>query len=113
MSGGTRFFYRLELIMVVLKNYDDACEAVFLEFLRAYFPDNDYFFVSDDPTGVLCVNDYYFGINDALDALHNKATKDDVLTWYDYNLDCSLNNVKPKINFKNLIQYPSIRPNTD
>jgi hypothetical protein len=100
--------------MDFLKNYENACKKVFLAFIEQYFSDysesGEYFFVSDDPTGVLCISDYYFGLDDVITALRYHATYDDIFEWYNYKIDCAMQNRSPKINFQNWILYPDMRP---
>ena len=77
--------------MSVIKQYEEACEAVRIEFIEKYHlydedeltvDDIESFWIGDEIGGVCFVDDMYMNINHMVDALKYKPTKEQFNEWY-------------------------------
>ena len=88
-----------------IENYENACKEMAEIFIKKYFgriEDCDYWFVADDPSGVLYVNDYWFNISDIYSFLREKYSIKDMFAYYSYSLEFTEKecNKNPKLNDK-------------
>lgn len=92
-----------------LKTWEDATEELTKEFLRIYFPDEEYDvggFVACCIGDVYCVNEtYFFCQEDMVTAIKYDATYDQLIEYYDEALEAGLKDKRLKINFKNFIKW--------
>jgi len=90
-----------------LQNYYNAVEDLTKLFCKRYFKDTYEYDVNDwvasDIGGVICINDYFFGMNYIETAIKHKATKKELFDYYDYSLE----NYESKsiISFENYLRY--------
>jgi hypothetical protein len=74
-------------------------------FVHKYFGElTEYFWVSDEIGGTLCAGDYFFSLQDILDALRYKASKKKMFEYYDNVLEKAMKDEKPDYNLKNYLK---------
>ena len=93
------------LEMNALNAYENGCNALARVFVQRYFPDYEpeMEWVADDIGGVLCVSDFYFGINFMLEAMRLLPEPDILFDFYYYQVECASSNIHPNFNLKNYI----------
>lgn len=91
-----------------LENYYSAVEDLTKLFCKRYFKDTYEYNVNDwaasDIGGVICINDYFFGMNYIETAIKHKATKKELFDYYDYSLE-NYKGKKIVISFENYLRY--------
>jgi len=98
--------------MKEIKDYEKACEAIAAKFVKKYFRKSypDSFWVNDDIGGIFFVNDFYFGIDRMIMALKYKATFNQLLDYYQMQLEMGMNEKafqgRTLFNFENYLRYP-------
>ncbi len=74
-----------------LKNYYKAVEELTKEFCKKYFKGVYEYNVNDwvgcNIGGVICINDYYFNLNNIEIAIKYKATKKELFGYYDFSYE--------------------------
>jgi hypothetical protein len=100
--------YRSECLL------NEACKQTIIEFLQKYYPDESIdtvYFVGDEKyTGVFMTDDErFYDIGFVAECFQYDATFEDIYTYQDYGLDCSLANRETRINFKNWVKHPEMR----
>lgn len=92
-----------------LQNYYNAVENLTKLFCKRYFKDTYEYNVNDwaasDIGGVICINDYFFGMNYIETAIKHKATKKELFDYYDFALEKGLKNEKLLFSFENYLRY--------
>lgn len=85
----------------LLREYYRACNEIAKAFVGYYFSkgDVDMWWVADIPGTVLVINDYFFGMEDILTALREKAPKKKLFDWIDQQ-----EKKDTKINFNNYLK---------
>jgi hypothetical protein len=74
-----------------LQQYENAVDQVTKFFAKKYF--GDYYeydksdWVSCEIGGVICINDYWFNLEDMLNFLKYNYSKKDMFAYYDYALE--------------------------
>lgn len=93
----------------VIKKWRDATEELAKVFVEKYFPqqvNSKYvYWVGDEIGGVLYVCDYFFNIDAMIDALELNATVDQLIDYYDMEVDYGMEDKPVPVNFKNYIKY--------
>jgi transcriptional regulator with XRE-family HTH domain len=94
--------------------YDDACRKLIIAFLDKYYPDESIdtvYFVGDEKyTGVFMTDDErFYDIGFVAECFQYDATFEDICSYQDYGLDCSLANRDCGISFKNWVKHPERR----
>ena len=95
--------------------YNDVCKKTIIAFLKKYYPEESLktvYFVGwdeNDYTNVFECCDRYYSIDFVQECLKLDATFEDICSYQDYGLDCSLANRETRINFKNWVKYPEMR----
>lgn len=87
-------------------------------FIDKYFTgETDTFWVANEIGGVLSVTDYFFSLDDIVQAIKLGPTRDQLLDWYYYHIDCAFTKeALPddeevlEFNLKNWIQLGDKRP---
>lgn len=96
-----------------LENYYAAIEDLTKLFCKKYFNDCYQYDVNDwaagDIGGVICINDYFFSMNDIEIAIKHKATKKELFDYYDFALERGLKNEKLLFSFENYLRYRIFR----
>jgi len=79
-----------------------ASHDVSIIFAQKYYPDNwdECFWVADNPLGVFCTADDFWGIDDMVTALEADMIPDDLHEWY-YSHD---DNYERPVNLNNFIK---------
>ena len=79
----------------LLKEYDLAVDNLAKYFIKKYFGkdyslEDDAYWVGsqDEDRGVLAVGDYFFNLEDVVDFIRYKYSKNKVFEYYDYAFDC-------------------------
>ena len=91
-----------------LKNYYNAVEELTKKFCKKYFKGvyeydvNDW--VGGYIGGIICINDYWFYLNDIVIAIKYKATKKELFGFYEYNLEKLLTK-KDCVSFEHYLKY--------
>jgi hypothetical protein len=97
------------------KRYNVACYVLIREFLAKYYPDESidtvYFvgFETGNYTNVFEVGERFYSVEFCAECLLYDATFEDICSYQDYGLDCSLANRETRINFKNWVKHPEMR----
>lgn len=68
----------------VIANYEKACNDVATLFAKTYFGDPFLHWIGGEIGGVMGINDYFFNVDDMVMYLAEKATQDEVLSYYDF-----------------------------
>jgi len=93
----------------VIKDWRKATEELSKEFFNKYFKDGDYKtdtrWVCDRVGDVFCIGDYFFNVDWMLEALELKASAKKMFAYYDYELDCLMDEKPVRINFRNYVKY--------
>lgn len=91
-----------------LENYYKAVEELTKHFCNKYFKDVYEYDVNDwvgcDIGGIICINDYWFNLNDIVIAIKYKATKKELFGFYEYNLKKHMAK-KDCVSFENYLKY--------
>lgn len=70
------------------KQYVMSCENLVKRFCDQYFDNTeDYYFIGNEPDGVVGISDYFFSVSDIAKFLKHDATEDEVFGYYDYQID--------------------------
>lgn len=91
----------------ILDNFEKAVGEITGRFLAKYFKgvDTDHYWIGDNPTHVLSVNDYFFTLERIYEAIKINAKVKDFFDYYDLELED-----KPVgISFENYCKYPELR----
>jgi hypothetical protein len=77
-----------------LNFYYDACNKVAGMFAKQYFCDKemtlidlDEFWVADSPGTVICINDYFWNMEDMVEALRVGVNRKTIFEYYDWMVD--------------------------
>ena len=72
----------------ILKNYQEAIEAIADAFVKKYYGKHisDQYW-TDEIGGIFCANDDYWDINNMIDALRFKCSKERLFEWYNLSVD--------------------------
>lgn len=92
----------------VVENWEKATQELAEVFAKKYFKDYDYFWVGDRIGDVFCVEYYFFGLDRMREALEYKATFDQLIDYYELeleNIDGNGQPERPLANFKNYVKY--------
>lgn len=93
----------------ILKGYTDAVESLAQLFLDKYFPEQDYkedcFWVGDRIGDVFHVNSYYFNVDRMREAIELDATYDQLIDYYDAEIDYASGEGDKIASFKNYIEH--------
>lgn len=89
-----------------LKAYYKAIEDLTKVFCEKYFKDVYKYNIEDwvDIGGVICINDYWFSLNNIEISIKYNATKKELFDFYDYNLDKNLK-IENVMSFENYLKY--------
>lgn len=89
-----------------LEVYYKAIEDLTKVFCEKYFKDVYKYNIEDwvDIGGVICINDYWFSLNDIEISIKYNATKKELFDFYDYNLDKNLK-IENVMSFENYLKY--------
>lgn len=89
-----------------LKNYYNSIEELTKHFCNKYFKGVYEYNIDDwvDIGGVICINDYWFSLNDIEYAIKYNATKKELFEFYDFNFERHLNK-KNTISFFSYLKY--------
>lgn len=87
---------------ILLKGYYNKCQEVADFFVDKYYKgvDVDKWWIADDISGVLCVNDNFYNMETMVDYLRYNYSVNKMFKHYDYDLEERLNDRTP-INIKN------------
>ncbi len=96
--------------MGVINKWHKATEDVAKVFTKKYFPFQKYgkdtYWVADEVGGVFFVSDYFFNVDRMLEALILKATIEQLIDYYDAELENCMSTMEPlRINFRNYVKY--------
>lgn len=72
----------------ILKNYQQSIQDIADAFVKKYYGDDisDQYW-TDEIGGIFCANDYYWGVDNMIDALRFKCSKKRLFEWYDLSQD--------------------------
>ena len=91
-----------------LKNYYNAVEDLTKYFCKKYFKDVYEYDVNDwvgcDIGGIICINDYWFSLNNIETAIAYKATEKELFGYYDYSYEKHVAE-KGCISFEHYLKY--------
>ena len=107
--------------MKEIKNYEKACEAILLAFVKKYFEDPEdpedfanyvnFYWIGNEIGGVFFVNDWYFSLNDALVALKNNASYSQLINYREMEMEIYNNEEKfgdrKFFSLENYLKYPN------
>ena len=66
-------------------NYEKACNDYLQYFCKVYeFHYDPYYWVGGQVGTIVCVDDYYFSLDDIIFCVENEVIKKELLEWYDY-----------------------------
>ena len=98
-----------------LKEWRKATHKLAQCFVDRYFPDYQHFlsgdwrFIGDDENGTLDVGgNWYFNISRIVEALELDATLDQLIDYYDWELELAAQDKKPRYNFKNYVKNTNL-----
>ena len=88
----------------LLKDWEYQTELLAGVFILKYFgKGTDNYWIGDDRSGVLCVNDYFFSLERVIQALRYSATKKQLFDYY--GMETNATDKKPiRISFKNFVK---------
>ena len=67
------------------RNYEKACNDYLQYFCKVYeFYYDPYYWVGGQVGTIVCVDDYYFSLDDIIFCVENEVIKKELLEWYDY-----------------------------
>ena len=79
-----------------MKEYEKACRILVKEFADKYFDkDRELWYIGDDPTGVVYINDNFFEISECYEFLKNKYPTKKVFDYVGYTMECYEEGIKP------------------
>jgi hypothetical protein len=86
---------------LILNNWEKKTNDLCNFFIEKYFgKDADTYWIAEEVGSVLYVNDHFFNLNNIIDFLKYKYSKNKMFEWYDYQMDCAYKEESP-INIKN------------
>jgi hypothetical protein len=95
--------------------YNDVCKKTIIAFLKKYYPEESLetvYFVGwdkNDYTNVFECCDRYYSIDFVQECLRLDATFEDIDSYQDYCIECSFQDRREGINFKNWVKHPEMR----
>lgn len=93
---------------ILHRNWIDATAALAQGFREKYFPDaddSDCFWVGNRIGNPYSIGDHFFNIDRMVEALELEATQEQVLEFYDLELDAAMNEYPLHVNFRNFVKY--------
>ncbi|MFA7287012.1 MAG: hypothetical protein WC052_05115 [Patescibacteria group bacterium] len=90
----------------VLNRWSSATESLAWHFVQFFFGiGTTYYWAGNDIGGVLCVNDYFFDMNDIVDFTRFNYNQEQMFAYYNYRIDCNeIEGSKPPLNIKTWIK---------
>jgi len=92
-----------------LQTWQKATNDLAQQFANKYFDGGEWHWVADQIGGIYCIADYFFNLDRIVEALELNATTDQLLEFYDYELECHELKKDKEINFKNFVKYGFIK----
>lgn len=97
----------------ILKNYQQAIEAIADAFVKKYYgKDISVQYWTDEIGGIFVANDYYWNIDNMVDALRFKCSKERLFEWYELSLEAGMEG-RPFQNLRNYSQHGLIKGKND
>jgi len=93
----------------ILENYKQAIQDIADAFVDKYYgKDISSQYWTDEIGGIFCANDYYWNVDNMIDALRFKCSKKRLFEWYDLSLDAGMEG-RPCQNLRTYAQYGLIK----
>jgi hypothetical protein len=98
-----------------LTAWQKATNELAQEFCTKYFETNDWSWVGcpEEIGGILEVNGYYFGLDRIVDAIEINCSRELLIQFYEYEMDCLNDKSLPRYNFKTWVKYYAGFKNTN
>ena len=84
--------------------WQKATNAIAQEFCKKYFDGADWEWI-DGIGGNLNVNSYVFNFSRIIEAIEINCSRELLIQFYDYEMDCYYNENLPRYNFKTWVKY--------
>jgi len=99
-----------------LQKYEDSCERLVWDFFYKYWlsgkdkiqkDEIDYYWVADQVGGTLSVNDYFFNMDDIVQAMRLKPSREQFFAYQSYCIDQAMEKDGIRYNLKSWIALKS------
>lgn len=90
-----------------ISEFNKVVDTLTILFIAKYFDIKtaDYYWIADDKSGVLSINDYFFSLTRIYEAIKYNASSKKLFEYYDEELNCSMKNKPMDMNFVNYVKY--------
>lgn len=79
-----------------MKEYEIVCRKLAKEFADKYFgKQRELWYIGDDPTGVIYINDNFFEISECYQFLKYKFSQKKMFAYMDYKQECYEKDITP------------------
>jgi len=89
-----------------LEKWELSTTELVENFVNKYFDkDTDWYAVSDEIEGVICVNDYFWNLEDIVSCVRYNPSRKKLFQYYDYAIECGNKDEHPSVSFRNFVKF--------